>query len=61
MLGRDMNLLCAVNDMVFNQNDFRIYKITGMVGNTFTCEDEVTQEIKEFDITKTTLTKILRS
>ncbi len=60
MIGRDLSLLIGVGDEVFNQSNFRTYTVTTIDNNNFTCRDHRTDDLVDFDIATTTLTKIKR-
>jgi len=56
---RDLSLVVSVGDVVFNQADFRLYTIESINDSVFSCRDNVTQELKQLDITAgNTLTKV---
>ncbi len=55
---RDLSQLIAVNDIVFNQKDFKLYTIKEIKGDIFVCENNDKQLI-ELDVTQgNTLTKV---
>lgn len=58
---RDMDKICGVGDLVFNQGNSRLYTILSIQNNTFNCADDVTDEVNVFDISETTFTKVIRS